>query len=58
VNNAVVQIAGQASVLEMDYVRSTVERSSAFRATLMRYEQMVLVQAHAAGTLQQAGTIR
>lgn len=44
-NRAIVQIAGMASVLELDHLRSLANASVAFRTTLMRHEQMILVQA-------------
>ena len=44
-NKAVVQLAGRASVADVDHVRALAESSVAFRTTLMRHEQFVLAQA-------------
>jgi CRP-like cAMP-binding protein len=44
-NKAVVQLAGRASVVDVDHVRSLAERSTIFRTALMRHEQFVMVQA-------------
>lgn len=42
---AVVQIAGSASVVDADWLRSLALTSAACRATLFRHEQLILVQA-------------
>jgi CRP-like cAMP-binding protein len=44
-NKAIVQIAGEASVLDLERLRSAADKSIAFRTTLIRHEQMILVQA-------------
>jgi CRP-like cAMP-binding protein len=44
-NKGIVQIAGMASVLGLDYLRSLADASIAFRTTLIRHEQLILVQA-------------
>ncbi len=44
-NKAIVQIAGAASALELDHLRSLADVSVAFRTTLIRHEQLILVQA-------------
>jgi CRP-like cAMP-binding protein len=44
-NRAVVQIAGQASVLDVERFLELVEQSASARAKIMRHEQFVLVQA-------------
>jgi CRP-like cAMP-binding protein len=44
-NKAIVQIPGEASVLELDRLRSFADKSIAFRTTLIRHEQVILVQA-------------
>jgi CRP-like cAMP-binding protein len=44
-NRAIVQMAGAASVLDVGPLRSLADRSYAFRATLMKHEQSILVQA-------------
>jgi CRP-like cAMP-binding protein len=40
-----VQIAGEASVLDLSHLRKIAERSTIFRTTLIRHEQLILVQA-------------
>jgi CRP-like cAMP-binding protein len=44
-NRAIVQISGAASVLDLGHLRSLAEKSVGFRTTLIRHDQMVLVQA-------------
>jgi CRP-like cAMP-binding protein len=44
-NKAIVQIAGEASVLDLDCLGGIADKSTAFRTTLMRHEQVILVQA-------------
>jgi CRP-like cAMP-binding protein len=44
-NKAIVQIAGDASVVDSVRLRRLAESSAGFRAMLMRHEQLVLVQA-------------
>jgi CRP-like cAMP-binding protein len=44
-NKAIVQIAGEASVLDLDRLRCLADKSIAFRKTLIRHEQLILVQA-------------
>ena len=44
-NKAIVQIPGEASVLDLGHLRSIADKSSAFRTTLIRHEQVILVQA-------------
>ena len=44
-NKAIVQIAGAASALGLDHLRSVADVSVAFRTTLIRHEQLILVQA-------------
>jgi CRP-like cAMP-binding protein len=44
-NRAIVQIAGEASVLDLSHLRKVAEKSIAFRTTLIRHEQLILVQA-------------
>jgi CRP-like cAMP-binding protein len=43
-NRAVVQVAGAASVLDVDRLRQVAERSVGFRTVLIRHEQMILAQ--------------
>jgi CRP-like cAMP-binding protein len=44
-NRAIVQIAGIGSALELDHLRRLADASVAFRTTLIRHEQLILVQA-------------
>ena len=44
-NKAVVQIAGTASVIDVEHVRSAAKASASFRTILTRHEQLILVQA-------------
>jgi CRP-like cAMP-binding protein len=44
-NKAIVQIPGAASVLGLDHLRHLADVSVAFRTTLIRHEQLILVQA-------------
>jgi CRP-like cAMP-binding protein len=45
VNRAIVQIAGTASTLDLDYLKSLADASITFRTTLNRHDQLILVQA-------------
>ena len=47
-NTAIVQIPGEASVLPLDRMRAFADSSSAFRTTLIRHEQVILIQAQQA----------
>src|SRR5271154_4495062 len=44
-NKAIVQIGGNGSVLELEHLRSLADASVGFRTTLIRHDQMILVQA-------------
>jgi CRP-like cAMP-binding protein len=44
-NKAIVQIAGEASTLDLERLRTLAGASEAFRTTLVRHEQLILVQA-------------
>jgi CRP-like cAMP-binding protein len=44
-NKAIVQIPGEASVLDVDHLRNFADKSIAFRTTLIRHEQVILAQA-------------
>ena len=44
VSRAVVQVAGAASALDVEHVRHLAEHSTAFRAVLIRHEQVLLAQ--------------
>jgi CRP-like cAMP-binding protein len=49
VNDATVQFAGDASIIAIPDLRTAAERSIGFRTTLIRHEQVILVQAQQAG---------
>ena len=49
VNDATVQFAGDASIIAIADLRTAAERSIGFRTTLIRHEQVILVQAQQAG---------
>jgi CRP-like cAMP-binding protein len=57
VNRAIVQMAGSASVLDVDRLRTLAERSFALRATLMKHEQFILVQAQQSAACNVTHTI-
>ncbi len=44
-NNAVVQVSGTASTLEIQHLREAAEKSPGFRTTLIRHEQALFAQA-------------
>ena len=44
-NTAIVQIAGSGSSLKLEHLRDAADASITFRTTLIRHEQMILVQA-------------
>jgi CRP-like cAMP-binding protein len=45
VTSAIVQLPGNASVLDVTYLRKAADNSSAFRTTLIRHEQVLFAQA-------------
>ena len=56
-NRAIVQIAGEASVLDLDRLRSVADKSIAFRTTLIRHEQLILVQAQQSAACNASHTL-
>jgi CRP-like cAMP-binding protein len=44
-NRGIVQVAGMASILDVDVLRDVAEKSPAFRTTLIRHEQALFAQA-------------
>ena len=44
-NRAIVQIKGAASIVNLEHFRRLADQSVSFRTTLMRHEQMILIQA-------------
>jgi CRP-like cAMP-binding protein len=56
-NRAVVQVAGVASVLDVDHFRDLAQRSDTFRAKLARHEQFVLAQAQQSAACNAAHTL-
>jgi CRP-like cAMP-binding protein len=57
ISRAIVQIAGAASVIEVEHVRHLAERSSAFRTTLIRHEQILLAQSQQSAACNAIHTI-
>ena len=56
-NKAIVQIAGTASALKLDHLRRLADASAAFRTTLIRHEQLILVQAQQSAACNIAHTL-
>lgn len=44
-NDAIVQVAGEASIIDIAQLRNAVRQSASFRTTLVRHEQALLAQA-------------
>jgi CRP-like cAMP-binding protein len=57
VSRAVVQVAGAASVVEVDLVRRIAEQSGAFRTTLIKHEQVLLAQSQQSAACNAAHTL-
>ena len=57
ISRAIVQIAGAASVVDADHVRQLAEQSVAFRATLIRHEQVLLAQSQQSAACNAIHTI-
>jgi CRP-like cAMP-binding protein len=57
ISRAIVQIAGAASVFDVDHVRHLAERSLAFRTTLIRHEQILLAQSQQSAACNAIHTI-
>jgi CRP-like cAMP-binding protein len=56
-NRAVIQVAGAASVLEVDQFRQLAQQSETFRAKLARHEQFLLAQAQQSAACNAAHTL-
>lgn len=56
-NKAVVQLAGRASVADVDHIRALAERSTAFRTMLVRHEQFVMAQAQQSAACNASHTV-
>jgi CRP-like cAMP-binding protein len=57
ISRAIVQIAGAGSVADVEHVRQLAEQSVAFRATLIRHEQVLLAQSQQSAACNAAHTI-
>ncbi len=57
IGRAIVQIAGAASVVDADHIRHLAEQSVAFRATLIRHEQVLLAQSQQSAACNAIHTI-
>jgi CRP-like cAMP-binding protein len=57
ISRAIVQVAGAASVVEMDYVRHLAEQSVVFRTTLIKHEQVLLAQSQQSAACNATHTI-
>jgi CRP-like cAMP-binding protein len=57
VTNAIVQLPGTASILDVPHLRKASEKSSAFRTTLIRHEQVLFAQAQQSAACNAAHTV-
>jgi CRP-like cAMP-binding protein len=57
ISRAIVQIAGAASIIEVEHVRHLAERSVTFRTTLIRHEQILLAQSQQSAACNAIHTI-
>jgi CRP-like cAMP-binding protein len=57
IGRAVVQVAGTASVVDVSHARLLAEQDSSFRASLIRYEQVILVQSHQSAACNATHTV-
>jgi CRP-like cAMP-binding protein len=57
ISRAIVQIAGAASVVDVDHVRQLAEKSSGFRTTLIKHEQVLLAQSQQSAACNATHTI-
>jgi CRP-like cAMP-binding protein len=57
ISRAIVQIAGAASVVDVDHVRHLAERSTAFHTTLIKHEQILLAQSQQSAACNATHTI-
>jgi CRP-like cAMP-binding protein len=56
-SKAIIQIAGAASVIDVEHVRQLAERSVTFRTTLIRHEQILLAQSQQSAACNAIHTI-
>jgi CRP-like cAMP-binding protein len=56
-NTGIVQVAGAASILDVETLFKAAEQSVAFRTTLMRHEQAILVQAQQSAACNASHTV-
>ena len=56
-NTAIVQIAGSGSSLKLEHLRDAADASITFRTTLIRHEQMILVQAQQSAACNASHTV-
>jgi CRP-like cAMP-binding protein len=57
VSRAIVQVAGAASVVEVDVVRALADQSIGFRTTLIKHEQILLAQSQQSAACNAAHTL-
>jgi CRP-like cAMP-binding protein len=57
IGRAVVQIAGEASVIDVGHVRRLADQSARFRATLIKHEQVLLAQSQQSAACNAAHTL-
>jgi len=57
INQAIVQVSGAASAIEVDHLRHLAEQSADVRSTLLRHEQLVLAQAQQSAACNAIHTI-
>jgi CRP-like cAMP-binding protein len=57
INQAIVQVAGAASVVDVDHIRRLAEQSEGFRATLIKHEQVLLAQSQQSAACNATHTI-
>jgi CRP-like cAMP-binding protein len=57
VTNAIVQLPGTASVLDVAYLRKASDKNSAFRTTLIRHEEVLFAQAQQSAACNAAHTV-
>jgi CRP-like cAMP-binding protein len=56
-NKAIVQLPGQGEILEVAHFRAVAEQSVSLRATLLRHEQLLLVQAQQSAACNASHTV-
>jgi CRP-like cAMP-binding protein len=57
INRAIVQIAGAASVIDVEHIRKLADRSVGFRNTLVKHEQVLLAQSQQSAACNATHTI-